>query len=252
METYNFPFLENATLQSNVIIVLSWLMIVCSLLGHFYPQAGKKWYTPFRILVTLSSVFNVFCIYMMATGWNSVPVLEFLLIVIAQIALLVFLLYSYRVGKVWVIVRPLFSVVLIVVSFLFVLFSFVEDMSRAPQYASSFNEIFLEKSQEEKNEYYTVSDLRKLTGVSFPEFDVIEYTKTAYGPDTGYTIVLHFKSKLQKSIIEELDKLCETKPDKWKKEKKNQYFFDGISEWPGDGVYIDVKTGRIRIFKDLH
>lgn len=246
------PFFESDTLQSNVIIVLSWMMIVCSLFGHFYPQAGKKWYTPFRILVTLSSVFYVFCIQVMATGNHTVPVLEFLMIVIAQIALLVFLLNSYRVGRVWVIVRPFFSVVLIGLSILLLLFSALDDMNSSPQYASAFNEDFIEKSQEEKNEYYTVSDLRKLTGVSFPEFDVIEYTKTAYGPDTGYTIVLHFKSKLQQSIIAELDKLCETKPDKWKKEKKNQYFFDGISEWPSDGVYIDVKTGRIRIFRDLH
>lgn len=156
----------------------------------------------------------------------------------------------YRRGlKVLRIILSILRPIALIVAFIGI--SFVDFYAVRIIRAEDQNKDFATLTQEEKNEYYTQKDLKRATGIAFPEFDVVKREYTVMGPDVGFEYILRFPKPLPTSVLEKLEEKVEK--GTWLKIKGGYVLPDeyNYEAW-GDGIYVYPSSRRVRIYRYCH
>ena len=158
------------------------------------------------------------------------------------------LVYRRGLKVLRIILSVLRPIALVVV---FVGISFVDFYAVREIRAEGQNKDFATLTQEEKNEYYTQKELKRATGIAFPEFDVVKHEYTVMGPDMGFEYVLEFHEPLPASVLERLEE--KVGDGTWKRVKDgyvlpNEYGYEAF----GDGIYVYPSSRRVRLYRYCH
>lgn len=244
-----------ASVQWNILTSMACLILMSAFIGQFYPQTGKKWYTPARLFIDVFLVIGVILTYACRSTFSEYSVSwgGFSILVLGMVLVSLFCYYVQKLGHkglrlVFCFLLPL----VIVIGFVsWVLESELEMQKKDRAYSNRFVSL----SQDEKNKYFTSTELKDALGLEFPEFDVVKYNYNPQWQEWEKHIMLKFKRPLLNSSIEKMEQLCQSDSTRWMKKDADVYFYAPNYVYYvqyGDGWTIDVRKGIIKYDRDLH